>query len=64
MNYIEFEKLAQKWCNRKIIMQTKKAKKFPQVRLSMEALKEARKVAKRRKESVSHYVSSLILKEL
>lgn len=45
-------------------MGTKKKRKFPQIRVSEEAKKEAEKVAKRRKESVSHYVSSLILKEL
>lgn len=43
-------------------MRTKKAKKFPQIRLTEEAHKQAQKVAKKRGESVSEYVSSLILK--
>lgn len=44
-------------------MNTKKAQKFPQIRITEEALKQARKVAKNRGESVSHYISSLILKK-
>lgn len=41
---------------------TKPRREFRAVTISMEALKQARKVAKKRGESVSYYVSSLILK--
>ncbi len=41
---------------------TKPRQEFRAITVSLEALKQARKVAKKRKESVSYYVSSLILK--
>ena len=45
-------------------MGTKKKQEFPQIRISERAREKAERVAKNRGESVSYYVSSLILKEL
>jgi hypothetical protein len=43
-------------------MRTKTKKNFPQIRLTEVAYKQAQKVAKNRGESLTEYVSSLILK--